>query len=171
MNGVGGGKARFLFCIVSDVVASFLDGFSGAVDGYNPSAIQYNQDADGQKKEGDAESPAKKKPAVSAAKIDEYISKVSSYKAGGDGGKCLKILKAYVGNVVDKPTEDKFKSINTENKVYKTKVKPFVGAKALLMAVGFSPNESGDAMVLKEDADLDVLKTTKQKLEAAFAAY
>ena len=140
------------------------------VDGYAPSAIQYDKDADGH--DDAAEAPAKKKAApVSVAKIDDYITKVSSYKAGGDGGKCLKILKAYVGNVVDKPTDDKFKSINTDNKVYKTKVKPFVGAKALLMAVGFSPNEAGDAMVLKDDADPEILAATKSKLEAAFAAY
>ena len=42
--------------------------------------------------------------------------------------------------------------LDTEGKAYKAKVKPFLGAKALLMAVGFSPNESGDSLVLKEDA-------------------
>ena len=140
------------------------------VDGYAPSAIQYDKESD--EPDDSGEPPVKRKAApVSVAKIDDYITKVSSYKAGGDGGKCLKILKAYVGNVVDKPTEDKFKSINTDNKVYKTKVKPFVGAKALLMVVGFSPNEAGDAMILKEDADPEILAATKSKLEAALAAY
>lgn len=137
------------------------------VDGYHPDAIQYDVNA-----EGDNQHHPQKKIKASAAKIDEYISKVSSYKAGGDGGKCLKILLAYVKNVVDKPEEDKFKRINTENKAYKTKVKPFVGAKALLLAVGFSPAEGGEAaLVLSDDADLDVLAKTKQKLEAAYAAY
>lgn len=108
---------------------------------------------------------------MSAAKIDEYIKKVSSYKAGGDGGKCLKLLGVFVKNVVENPGEEKFRSINTEGKAYKGKVKPFVGAKALLMAVGFSPNEAGDKLVLKEDADAEVLASTKAKLEAALAAY
>ena len=142
------------------------------VDGYAPSAIQYDQDADNNNGGDSSSTPAKKKSATaSVAKIDEYIAKVSSYKAGGDGGKCLKLLKVYVGNVVDNPTEEKYKSINTDSKAYKTKAKPFVGAKALLMAVGFSPNEAGDAMVLKDDADPEVLATTKTKLEAALAAY
>ena len=86
--------------------------------------IQYDKDAEGQ--EGGA-TPQKKKSAVSAAKIDEYIQKVSSYKAGGDGGKCLKLLIVFVKNVVENPGEDKFKSINMEGKAYKAKVKPFVG--------------------------------------------
>eukprot|EP00957_Ditylum_brightwellii_P002300 177398-Ditylum_brightwellii.AAC.1 len=58
-----------------------------------------------------------------------------------------------------------------ENKAFKTKVKPFVGAKSLLLAVGFAPSDGGDALVLKEDADRKVLEETKGKLEAAFAAY
>ena len=85
------------------------------VDGYNPSAIQYDQSAEGA---GAGEPPAQKpkKSHADAGKIDEYISKVSSYRAGGDGGKCLKILKAYVGNVADNPDEEKFKKINMDNK-------------------------------------------------------
>lgn len=136
------------------------------VDGYNPDAIQYDVDADG----GPAEHHPHKKLKANVAKIDDYITKVSSYRAGGDGGKCLKILLAYVKNVVDKD-EDKFKRIKTDNKVYKTKVKPFVGAKALLVAVGFSANESNDALILADDADKSVLAQTKTKLEAALAAY
>ena len=131
--------------------------------------IQYDKDAEGQ--EGGESTPQKKKSGVSAGKIEEYIAKVSSYKAGGDGGKCLKILKIYVSNVVDNPGEEKFKTINMENKAYKAKVKPFLGAKSLLMAVGFSPNDGGDALVLKDDADPQVLADTKAKLEAALAAY
>lgn len=138
------------------------------IEGYNPDAIQYDLEAE--KTEGTDEKPAKKTKA-SASKIDDYISKISSYKAGGDGGKCLKILLAYIRNIVDKPGEDKYKKINTDNKVYKTKVKPFVGAKALLLAVGFSANEDNSALVLGDDADMDILAQTKTKLEAAHAAY
>jgi thiol-disulfide isomerase/thioredoxin len=80
-------------------------------DGYNPSAIQYN---DGTTEE--APEQQTKKAKIDVAKVDEYIKKVSSYRAGGDGGKCLKILKAYVGNVADNPGEEKFQKINMENK-------------------------------------------------------
>lgn len=137
------------------------------VDGYNPSAIQYDDGTD-------EPSPQKTKKSHTAnvAKIDEYIKKVSSYRAGGDGGKCLKILKAYVGNVADNPGEDKFKTINMENKAYKNKIKPFIGAKHLLLAVGFSPKE-GDAtyLELNPDADQQVLKDTKEKLIKAIETF
>ena len=73
------------------------------IEGYNPDAIQYDVEQDEEQK---SDSPMKKKPKASVAKIDDYIKKVSSYRAGGDGGKCLKVLLAYVGNVVDKPDED-----------------------------------------------------------------
>jgi hypothetical protein len=88
-----------------------------------------------------------------------------------DGGKCLKILKTYVGNVVDNPQEEKFKTVNMENKTFKSKVKPFIGSKNLLIAVGFKHNEKGDALVLEDDADTELLAATKAKLEKAMVAY
>jgi len=139
------------------------------VDGYAPSAIQYDQDGNGE--------PASQKPKTSganAAKIDEYIAKVASYRAGGDGGKCLKVLALLVGNAADNPTEEKFKSVNTETKTYKNKIKPFLGAKQLLLAVGFGVPEGdidGSRLVLKADADLEVLRDTKTKLQQALEKY
>ena len=139
------------------------------VDGYAPSAIQYDQDG--------GEEPAAQKPKTSganAAKIDEYIAKVASYRAGGDGGKCLKVLSLLVGNAADNPTEEKYKSVNTETKTYKNKIKPFLGAKQLLLAVGFGIPEgdiSGSRLVLKADADIEVLKATKTKLQQALEKY
>jgi len=138
------------------------------VDGYNPSAIQY-EDGTGEE-EGTPSKPKKAK--ADAGKIDEYISKVSSYRAGGDGAKCLKILKAYIGNLADNPAEEKFKTINMDNKAFKTKVKPFIGGKHLLLAVGFAPKEGDPTFLeLKEEADLQLLKDTKEKLEKALAAF
>ena len=141
------------------------------IDGYNPSAIQYGVNPDGTPLEEDAPAEKKKKAPPSAAKMDEYITKVSSYRAGGDGGNCLKILKAYIGNVVKNPDEPKYKKINMENKAYKTKVKPFLGAKNLLLAIGFAPTEDGTALELTEDADMEVLKQANAKVEAAYEKY
>lgn len=142
-------------------------------DGYNPSIIQY----DDQNNEGDDDNgvsaSAKKKFKADPSKIDSYIEKVSSYRAGGDGGKCLKILLAYVSNVVNNPEETKFRTINMENKAFKNKVKPFMGAKALLMAVGFQKPEGigNEVLILNDDADRDTLFETKTKLEKALEKY
>lgn len=145
------------------------------VNGYAPDGIQY--DVETKKDETDAKpgvAPQKvdlgKNTPSTQKKIEEYIQKISSYRAGGDGGKCLKVLKAYVGNVAEKDDE-KYRTIKTDNNAYKTKIKPFLGAKQLLLLVGFSQGEHSDTLVLSPDADKCVLVETKAKLEAAFAAY
>jgi thiol-disulfide isomerase/thioredoxin len=140
------------------------------VDGYHPDAIQYDAPGDAHKQEG-AAAPAVKKVAPSVAKMDEYITKVSSYRAGGDGGNCLKILKAYIGNVVKHPDDPKYRKINMENNAYRTKVKPFLGAKSLLLCVGFAPTTDGTALELAENADMAVLKQAEEKVDAAFQKY
>lgn len=96
---------------------------------------------------------------------------MSSYRAGGDGGNCLKILRAYIGNVTRDPDEPKYRKINTENKAYKTKVRPFLGAKSLLLCVGFVPTKDGTAMELAEDADMEVLRMAEEKVNAAYEKY
>lgn len=149
------------------------------VDGYKPDGIQYDVPGEAAESatasEGAATAAADehkpKKAKADLGKIDDYIAKISSYRAGGDGGKCLKILKVYVGNLVDNPNEEKFKTINMDNNVYKQKVKPFIGAKSLLQAVGYVQAENGDLMVLNPDADMKVLGDVKAKLEAALVAY
>lgn len=144
------------------------------VDGYNPSAIQYGVGPDGKpvREAVDEKSPKVQKVDSRSAgvKVDDCIKKISAYRAGGDGGKCLKILLAYVKNVAEKDDE-KFKTINMQNKTYVGKVKPFLGSKSLLLAVGFSPNDGNDSLILSPDASKDLLKETKAKLEVAFAAY
>ena len=146
------------------------------VDGYNPDAIQYDVPSGGgggggeSKEDGDGV-PKKKAAAPSVAKMDEYVAKVASYRAGGDGGNCLKILKAYIGNITKNPDDVKYRKINMENKAYKTKVKPFLGAKNLLLCVGFVPTKDGTGMELAEDADMDVLKMAEEKVDAAYEKY
>lgn len=137
-------------------------------DGYNPNVVQYNVDDD---QEADGAVQKKAKHQVSADKIDEYVTKISSYRAGGDGGRCLKILHVIVGNVVDNPNEEKMKQINMDGKAYKTKIKPFVGGKQLLLALGFQPSESGQHLVLADDADTQLLSDTRTKLKAALDKY
>jgi len=141
------------------------------IEGYKPDGIQY--DAPPAHGHDTTVEQSKNKPTTqtaSAAKIDEYITKISSYKAGGDGGNCLKVLHTYIKNIVDNPSEEKFRSINMENKAYKGKVKPFVGSKSLLLAVGFNPNPSNDTLILTEP-DYDLLRNTRSKLEAAMISY
>ncbi len=59
------------------------------IDGYNPDAIQYDVEVEGEEAKPDA--PVKKKPKASVAKIDEYISKVCAYR-----GKIFSIFYTFV---------------------------------------------------------------------------
>ena len=118
--------------------------------------------------EGHPSVPKRKKTMYSEATIDKCIGNISSYKAL-DGRGCLQILAIYMRKILDNPSEDRYKRINMENKAYKTRVKPFVGAKALLLAVGFSLDDN--ALILPDDANLEILATAKHKLEIAKDSY
>ena len=146
--------------------------FEPMVDRYNPDGNHAKVNTNVATRRHPHE-PVRKKKKGDVSKIDEYIQKISSYKAGGYGGKCLKILLTYITNIVDKPFEKKYRQINMDNKIFKSKVKPFVGAKMLLLAVGFSPDmdERNTALVLVDNANVNVLEQTKEKLERAYASY
>lgn len=135
------------------------------VEGYHPDAIQYEHDVEG------LPSPKKSHIAKPTMSIQQCIEKVSSYRAGGDGEKCLKVLLAYVKNVIENEHDDKYRSINMENKAFKTRVKPFIGGKQLLLAVGFHVEEGGEKLVLPDDADKTILVQAKELLEKAISKY
>jgi len=77
------------------------------------------------------------KSTIDKLKLQEYIDNVASYKAGGDGLKCLRLLHKYLFNILSHPNEPKYQTINMDNKIYRVKVKPFLGAKNILLAIGF----------------------------------
>jgi UBX domain-containing protein 1/4 len=138
------------------------------VEGYKPDGIQYDENGEEKVEHG---STKVNKPNASAARIDEYIAKVCGYRAGGDGGKCLKILNVIVGKVLEFPNDTKYRAVGTDTNAYKTKIKPFIGAKNVLLACGFQLEENGEKLILSADADLTILEEAKAKLEAAIKAY
>jgi thiol-disulfide isomerase/thioredoxin len=178
------------------------------VDGYNPSAIQYDVKGPEAKGGGGGSAPAAssaaaaaaaqpktsapvateakaeaKKPPSAASKagpsepitdpvavIDTAIQKLMQYRAGGDGGSALKLLLAFVKNVVDNPSEPKYRSINAESSVYKNKLGILVGPSALLRALGFEKNDEGK-LVLKEGEDAALLRQTSEKLARALETF
>lgn len=163
------------------------------VDGYNPSAVQYDQSA-GPTPEGagaSSSSTAAAAPAAApapAAKattgaivpgaaisdpstaIDGAISTISKYRTSGDGGNALKLLLTFVGNVHKNPTEAKYRSINTEGNAYKNKLAGLVGPVTLLRALGFEKTDDGK-MKLQGDSSLPLVASTFNKLTAAEEAY
>lgn len=152
------------------------------VDGYNPSAIQFDQDAktapasdsgaqDAKGAAGAAPAPVKAtpvavpKPKAAAASgpeavitnpaetIDSAISTLSRYRIRGDGGNALKLLQLFVKNVVANPTDVKYRSINMESNAFKTKCASLVGPVTLLRALGFEKNDDGKMILNVPDSD------------------
>lgn len=126
------------------------------VDGYNPSAIQYDEKTavDG----GDANSSEAGVKRAAPAKtteeiIEGSIATISRYRTRGEGGNALKLLSLFVKNVAEKPTELKYRSISTESNAYKTKVAPYMGGTALLKALGFEKSEEGKLTLSVTDDD------------------
>ena len=101
------------------------------------------------------------------AQIDLYVKKICSHTERQEGGTCLKILLKYITNIIHHPTEEKYRKINVNNKIYKTKVQPIVGAKLLLLEVGFVLERQTHCLILADDADMDILEQSKDKLERA----
>jgi hypothetical protein len=167
------------------------------VDGYNPSAIQYEVDKDvpgapGAGAGGAAKPPAAAAPAPAAivktsaipkklkvadnrpkeAQAAECIERVSQYRAGGDGGNCLKLLGVFIGNVVDNKTEMKYRGISLESKAYKAKVKGLNGGRKLLEVCGWAKDAEEEKLVLSdEDVDWNFLTQVRQDVAAALAKY
>ena len=164
------------------------------VDGYNPSAIQYDQAAPtgaaaagggaGAEAKASAPSPApvlRKAPATTtttassvvasrppAEVVDNAIETLMKYRAGDVGSDALKLLYTFVNNIVANPSEPKYRSINTESAAYKAKLAPNVGPAALLKALGFEKNSEGK-LVLGSGEDATLLRETAAKLAKAEA--
>jgi hypothetical protein len=157
------------------------------VDGYNPSIIQYDVDnpaPPSQAKKAEAPAPApvvQKAPvAVSSqvkktsdppnpAQIDTFIATISKYRTANDGGNALKLLTTFLQNIVNNPTEEKYRSINTESNAFKTKLTPLVGPVSLLRAVGFEKSDDGK-LVFKGEIN-QLLIDTANKVKKAEEIY
>jgi UBX domain-containing protein 1/4 len=137
------------------------------VDGYNPSAVQYDKPAEGgaadqsgasgtatakasSSSSTSAEPVAKKqatgKPSAAAGKssdlspeqkVDTAITLIAAHRLRGEGGNALKLLITFLKNLVENPSEAKYRSINMESNAFKTKLTPILGTVNLLLAVGF----------------------------------
>ena len=163
------------------------------VDGYNPSAVQFDRGVEGVP---DGEPATTSAPAAAAAAaaaaptgppktgaivpgaaitdpvkaIDGAISTISRHRTSGDGGNALKLLITFVGNIHKNPTEAKYRSINTEGNAFKSKLAGITGSVQLLRALGFEKTDDGK-MKLEGDSTLPLIGETLQKLTEAESAF
>jgi thioredoxin len=134
------------------------------VEGYNPSAIQYDQPNAGTTTATStttttttttAVSKGAVKPTAAASndesslslqeklqRIDGAIGTISRYRTGGDGGQALKLLLTFTRNIVTNPGEEKYRSINMDSAAFKNKLAPLVGPMAILKLLGFQKDDA-----------------------------
>lgn len=83
---------------------------------------------------------------------------------------CIDILNKYLSNILDNPSDEKYRRIKLSNRVFREKVKPVVGSVEFLEAAGFAETAADDGesyLCLSEQADLDLLPALKDALVSA----
>ncbi|CAM9164716.1 unnamed protein product [Hapterophycus canaliculatus] len=153
------------------------------VDGYKPAAAQgvYGGSSAAGSPAGGAAAPdtppdavvpepAAAKPENSEEKMMKAVDMLARQTVAGLGGTAMKTCMAYIKNALNKPEEEKFRSINLDNNAYKNRVATCIGGTALLKAVGFV-KEGSRLFMSMEARDEALLTNAKEKLEAALASY
>lgn len=153
-----------------------------SIEGYQPVGLQQERDGGASAAAPEASAAAAGTPAPPAAvdsmeTVKKAITLLSQQRIGGEGGTAMKTVLLYLNNVIAHPEDVKYRSMNMENKGFKTRVAGCLGGVPLLKALGFAKvdpgEEGGDArLVLSEEAtDLELLTSAKNLLERAIAAY
>lgn len=115
---------------------------------------------------------SKDKATTSEAKVKEAIGSLLTYRAGGDGLKALGILKKLIGNPLNKPDEEKFRTVKLSNETIRKKVATLRGGVGLLKAVGFKKKEGDEEILILEDEvyDKELLENALGQIEDAIAS-
>ncbi len=100
----------------------------------------------------------------SVAKKDENVAKVSSYRVGGQGK--LPESPAGIHPQCDKKSVQSEVQEDQHGEQGVQKVKLFLGAKSMLVCVGFVPTNDETMMELTDDADM-ALKMAEEKVDVA----
>ena len=112
---------------------------------------------------------APKEPTPQLSPKEQMISsveKLKKYRVGNDGLTAVKTLNVYVKNLLEKPDEEKFRSINLSNAAFKKRAGSLVGEVAFLQAIGYQKSDDTLHMAL-EDRDNDFLRQAQDTLTRA----
>ncbi|RQM18837.1 hypothetical protein DD237_002604 [Peronospora effusa] len=119
------------------------------------------------------EKEEEKKPSPVLTPKEQVVKNVGilkKYRVGNDGLTALKTLNVYVKNLVEKPDEEKFRTINLENPAFRKRVASLVGGVAFLKSLGYKKDEAdGNLKLTVEMRDVELLQYARSQLEGAIA--
>lgn len=117
------------------------------------------------------EEKTKKTPELTRKEqIVKNVDILKKHRVGNDGLTALKTLNVYVKNLVEKPAEEKFRTINLENPAFRKRVASLVGGVALLKSLGYEKDEAdGNLKLSVEKCDVELLQFARARLEGAIA--
>lgn len=102
--------------------------------------------------------------------IVKNVGILKKYRVGNDGLTALKTLDVYVKNLIEKPEEEKFRTINLENPAFRKRVASLVGGVALLKSLGYAKDETDGILKLSvENRDVELLQFAHTQLQGAIA--
>ncbi|KAI9914138.1 hypothetical protein PsorP6_005417 [Peronosclerospora sorghi] len=102
--------------------------------------------------------------------VIKNVAILKKHRVGNDGLTALKTLNVYVKNLIEKPDEDKFRTINLENTAFRKRVASLAGGVAFLKSLGYEKDEAGGNLKLSvEQRDVELLHYAQTQLEGAIA--
>ncbi|CAD7955992.1 unnamed protein product [Amoebophrya sp. A120] len=107
---------------------------------------------------------------VSFDDFDRALSEVSSLSDAEQKRACFSTLNKMCSNIVDKPSEEKFRKIKMENPAFNKKVAECLGGTECILAMGFAPEEIEGVDYWVYDPSrlpIDALRICCSKLSAA----
>ncbi|KAF1773810.1 PUB domain [Phytophthora cactorum] len=113
----------------------------------------------------------KKSPVLTPKEqIVKNVGILKKYRVGNDGLTALKTLNVYVKNLIEKPEEDKFRTINLDNAAFRKRVASLVGGVAFLKSLGYAKDEAdGNLKLSVENRDVELLQYARTQLQGAIA--
>ncbi|GMF14376.1 unnamed protein product [Phytophthora lilii] len=117
------------------------------------------------------EEEKKKSPVLSPKQqIVKNVGILKQYRVGNDGLTAIKTLNVYVKNLIEKPDEEKFRTINLENPAFRKRVASLVGGVAFLKSLGYEKDEAdGNLKLSVEKRDVELLHYARTQLQGAIA--
>ncbi|KAF1334240.1 Thioredoxin 1, partial [Globisporangium splendens] len=124
------------------------------------------------KSKQESENEQKKKASLTNLSPEEQVvanvERLKKYRVGGDGLTALKTLNVYVKNLVEKPDDEKFRTINLENAAFRKRVASLAGGVAFLKSLGFEKvEEEGLLKLSMEKHDVKLLQFARTQIDAA----